>query len=212
MRFVQVNPRNESAVIAQAEVCLKQGGTVIFPTETVYGIGAAAENDGAIAAVYAAKGRARDKPLALHVNDVSQAEPFVSDWTVAARRVIEKFWPGPIAVIVTRAAGRFESAANGLPTISLRCPDQAFTRSLLARCGPLAATSANRSGAAAFTGASDDRTQLPEATLAFLAGPTAFQRESTIVDCTTETPRVLRWGAVAADALAATLGTESLTR
>jgi len=201
------NDTNESAIIAEAVDCIVAGGTLIFPTETVYGIGAAAENDAAIAAVYTAKGRRFDKPLALHVSELAQAQPFVRAWTRAALRAVQHFWPGPLAVIVPRRAARFEKAAAGYATISLRCPDHGLTRNLLRQTGPLAATSANRANSPAFTGAPDALPHLPEATLALIAGLTAYQRESTIMDCSTEHPRILRWGAIGLDRITAVMGT-----
>jgi len=197
----------DETLIAEAAACVEQGGTIIFPTETVYGIGAAPENDRGIAAVFAAKGRSVEKPLALHVADAEQARPFVAHWPDAALRAIAHFWPGPLAIILPRAPHRFVKAAAGYETISLRCPDQTFARQLFARTGPLAATSANRSGHPAFRGSPEDIGDLPAATLAIVAGPTLLQRESTIMDCSGELPRVLRWGAVERAALEAVMGT-----
>ena len=187
--------------------CINAGGTIIFPTETVYGIGAGAENDTGIAAVFAAKQRGQEKPLALHIANVGQAEPFVADWPDAALRAISHFWPGPLAIIVQRRARRFEKAAAGYPTISLRCPDHALARELLLHTGPLAATSANRSGQPAFTGLPHAMGDLPVATLLLIAGPTTLQRESTIMDCSGAQAHVVRWGALERAVLEPIMGT-----
>lgn len=207
VRILHASDRAERILIAEAVNCIQAGGTLIFPTETVYGIGAAAENEAAVAAVYAAKGRSFDKPLALHVSDMSQARPFVARWTRSAQRAADHFWPGPLAIVVERKAQRFAKAAAGIATISLRCPDHALCNKMLMRTGALAATSANLSGAAAFTGVGSGLGDLPQATLAIIAGPTRLQRESTIMDCSHEQPRVLRWGAIDRDRLEAVMGT-----
>lgn len=206
MRILDSERVDDAHVIAAAADCVIAGGTLIFPTETVYGIGAAAENDEAIAAVFRAKARPLDKPLALHVCSQAQAMPYVAEWTASAQRASRLFWPGPLAIIVRRDIRRARAASAGLATISLRCPDQPLTRAIIERTGPLAATSANASGRAPFTGA-DAQAELPQATLAIFAGPTTLQRESTIMDCTQDPPRVLRWGALDEARLVAAMGT-----
>ncbi|MDQ6781747.1 MAG: L-threonylcarbamoyladenylate synthase [Candidatus Eremiobacteraeota bacterium] len=206
MRILDSERVDEAHIISAAVDCIIAGGTLIFPTETVYGIGAAAENDDAIAAVFRAKARPLDKPLALHVSGEAQAMPFVAAWTPSAQRASRLFWPGPLAIIVRRDVHRARAASAGLATISLRCPDQGLTHAIIQRTGPLAATSANASGQAPFTGA-DAQAELPSASLAIFAGPTALQRESTIMDCTQEPPRVLRWGALEEARLVAAMGT-----
>ena len=207
MRILHAAECPESDLIDAAVACVRAGGTIIFPTETVYGIGAAAENDEGVAAVYAAKGRSSDKPLALHVANTKQTEPFVAAWTEAAQRAIAQFWPGPLALVLKRQPHRFEKAAAGYATISLRCPDHALARRILEQTGPLAATSANHSGHAAFTGSVESIADLPAASLAIIAGQTALRRESTIMDCSSEVPRILRRGAIDEAALMRVVGT-----
>lgn len=180
----------------EVAACVRAGGTVIFPTETVYGIGCDPDNAAAIDAIFAAKGRSADKPLALHVADAEQAAPFVAGYGASARAAVQALWPGPVAIIVRRDPRRYERASCGLATISLRCPDHELCRSLLRACGPLAATSANRSGASAYTGGDVALNDLPQASMAVLAGPTAYAMESTILDCTDDAVRVVREGAV----------------
>ena len=207
MRVIRAAQRSEDALVGEVAACVRSGGTVIFPTETVYGIGCDPEDEQAIDAIYAAKGRSADKPLALHVADAAQAEPFIGELSECARRAMHQLWPGPVALIVRRREGRYARAACGLPTISLRCPDHNLCRALLREIGPLAATSANISGSAPFTGDCDNVAALPEATLAILAGPTKFRAESTIVDCTGTTPLIVREGAVSFDTMSEKLGT-----
>jgi L-threonylcarbamoyladenylate synthase len=193
--------------VAEVAACVRSGGTVIFPTDTVYGIGCDPDNDAAIDAVFAAKERDARKPLALHVTGRDQAAAFVREWTQCALAATERFWPGPLAVIVARAQHRYAHAACGLPTVSLRCPRHDICQALLAATGPLAATSANRSGQPAFCGDETDLQALPAADLAVLSGPTPHRFESTIVDCTGAAPVVVREGVIAATAIAAVLGT-----
>lgn len=206
VRVLRTTVRSTEEIVAEVAACVRSGGTVIFPTETVYGIGCDPENDVAIDAIYEAKGRSAQKPLALHVLDLEQALPYVAAMNETVRAAIARFWPGALAIIVSRRALRFEHAACGLPTISLRCPSLDVSRRILEATGPLAATSANRSGAGAYW-AGDSVQGLPAATLAVLSGPTALRQESTIVDCTSPVPRILREGAISRAALEAALGT-----
>ena len=206
MRLIDASQFPMERVVREVADCVRASGTVIFPTETVYGIGCAPEDATAIAAIFAAKGRSAEKPLALHVAGESQVQPYIAKLTACARLAMQRLWPGPVAIIVERNPARYERAACGLATISLRCPDEELCRAILAHAGPLAATSANRSGAPAYAGTSD-ACALPEATLAVLAGPTKLRCESTIVDCTGDVPKVVREGAVSRAQIVQALGT-----
>jgi L-threonylcarbamoyladenylate synthase len=212
MKLIRAAQRSESDLVREVAQCVRAGGTIIFPTETVYGIGCDPDNDAAIDALYEAKGRSEEKPLALHVADVAQAFAYIDALTDSARAAIEIFWPGPLAVIVPRRSDRYSHASGGRATISLRCPDHQLCRALLKAAGPLAATSANRSGCAPFTGGDDALASLPQATLAVLAGATPLGKESTILDCTVTPPIVIREGAVSAAAVMQRLGTLGTVR
>jgi L-threonylcarbamoyladenylate synthase len=212
MRVIRAAQRSEDELVREVAACVRSGGTVIFPTETVYGIGCDPDDAAAIDAIFRAKGRSRDKPLALHIADAAQAAPFVAELTQCARRAMQRLWPGPVAIIVRRRAGRYEQAACGLDTISLRCPDHALCRAMLRETGPLAATSANVSGCTAFTGEAENPSELPEATLAVLAGPTTLRVESTILDCTGDEARIIRAGALPSAVIAEKLGTSHPVR
>jgi L-threonylcarbamoyladenylate synthase len=168
---------------------------VIFPTETVYGIGCAPEDGAAIASIFIAKGRPADKPLAIHVARQADVYEFAAHLTPAARAIVNACWPGPVAIIVERAPGRCDVAARFGATISVRCPDDPVCAAILGATGPLAATSANVSSRPAFDGTTDDMTSLPEATMAIIAGPTRERRESTVLDCSGEVVRIVRSGA-----------------
>lgn len=196
MRVVTARGVPNDDDLRDAKACIDAGGTLIFPTETVYGIGCDPENAAAIAEIFRLKGRPADKPLAVHVASPEQAPRYARTLNGCAQRIMHALWPGPIAIIVERATGVAAPAALNGATLSLRCPDDAACAAILRTCGPLAATSANRSGASAFEGDEASVGSLPDATLAIITGPTKLRQESTVVDCTTEIPRILREGAV----------------
>jgi len=196
MRIVRCSGVPNPDTLREAAECIAAGGTLLFPTETVYGIGCDPENARAVEAVFRAKRRPADKPLAVHVAARDDAERFAAVITSAARRIMNSLWPGPVAIIVTRSPQRAAPAALGGETISLRCPSDQACIAILQATGPLAATSANISGEPAFTGGEADISSLPQASMAIITGPTRLRQESTVVDCTSETPRIVRPGAV----------------
>jgi L-threonylcarbamoyladenylate synthase len=196
MRVVRATGVPDGATLNDAAACIAGGGTLIFPTETVYGIGCAPDNADAVGAIFRAKRRPADKPLAIHVAWPEQAAQFARVLTPSARRIIERLWPGPVAIVVERAPDIARAAALGGPTISLRCPDDAACAAILRATGPLAATSANISDQPAFDGEQAELDTLPDATLAIITGPTRLRQESTVVDCTGDMPRILRLGVV----------------
>jgi L-threonylcarbamoyladenylate synthase len=207
MRILRPTQRSTEEIVADVAACVRASGTVIFPTETVYGIGCDPDDEAAVAAIFAAKARSAEKPLALHVTGIEQAQPYVAHVGRLARAAIDAFWPGPLAIIVERNPARFERAACSRATISLRCPDDDLCQAILRGAGPLAATSANRSGAPAFLGDEAHCASLPRADLAVLAGRTTLGMESTIVDFTSADPVVLREGAIPSSTIARELGT-----
>ncbi len=191
-RVMTVTPE----AVAQAVRCLKAGGLVAFPTETVYGLGADATNARAIARLYEAKGRPAFNPLIAHVHDVATACD-LGKLDPIATRLAEVFWPGPLTLVVPRQPGRpvAELATAGLVTIALRVPAHAVARDLLAAFGrPIVAPSANRSGHVSPTTAqhvlSDLRRRID---LLLDGGPSPVGLESTIVACIGE-PTLLRPG------------------
>jgi L-threonylcarbamoyladenylate synthase len=194
-----------AAFLEEAAACVRAGGTLIFPTDTVYGIGCAPDDAYAVAAVFAAKRRPHDRPLSLHVARADDVQHLVADLPPAVHVLMDRFWPGPLTIIVRRAPHAIAAAALGGATIGLRCPDDDACKAILMKTGPLAATSANISGESAYDGSDDDVERLPEATLALLKGPTSLRRESTILDCTGALPKILRSGALRADTLRAAL-------
>ena len=189
--------------VARAAALLRAGGTVAFPTETVYGLGADATNARAVARIFEIKGRPRFNPLIVHIAEPGDAEAHARV-DPRARALMERFWPGGLTVVLPRRAASPVAplALAGLDTVALRCPAHPLARELLARCGrPVAAPSANRSGRLSPTAASHVRSELGDAADIVLdGGPCSIGVESTVVDLTGE-PTLLRPGALAPAAL-----------
>ncbi|HEY9180918.1 MAG TPA: L-threonylcarbamoyladenylate synthase, partial [Candidatus Baltobacteraceae bacterium] len=178
---------------------VQHGGTVIFPTDTVYGIGCDPYDVGAIARIYGAKQRPANKPLSLHVASVGEFAEYANGYrdTVAAGR---RLFPGAVTIIIPKPAFIDQDVTAGLPTLGFRVPDDSLCRAILERCGPLAATSANLSGSQAYYGAGD-WDSLPPADLLVENGPTKYRHESTIIDMTGPQAVVLREGVVSLERL-----------
>lgn len=197
------------AAIARAAACLRAGELVAFPTETVYGLGADATDDRAVARIFAAKGRPRFNPLIVHTADATAAERLAS-FDDRAERLADSFWPGPLTLVLRRSPGCPVSllASAGLDTVAVRVPGHRVAQALLAQCGvPIAAPSANRSGEVSPTTAAHVRDSLGEQVPMILAGGRSqVGLESTVVDLSGPTVRILRPGTVTAEAIMALLG------
>lgn len=189
-----------AAEIARAAALLREGRLVAFPTETVYGLGADARSDQAVAGIFAAKGRPRFNPLIVHVRDVAAARE-LGAFDARAMKLAAAFWPGPLTLVVKRLAtsGISWLATAGLETIAVRCPAHPVAQSLLqAFGGPIAAPSANLSGTVTATTARHVWESLGGAVDLILdGGPAAHGLESTIVGLGTGEAALLRPGAVA---------------
>ena len=194
----------EDLVVEEAARVIMRGGTVIFPNDTSYGIGCDPYRSDAIDRVYGAKGRPDHKPLTLHVASAAEFLEFARDnplAILAAKRLL----PGPVTLIVARPSFISDELTAGLATIGFRVPDEPLARAILDRCGPLAVSSANPSGASPYRGSSA-QASLPSADLLIENGPTRYDLESSIVDLTGTTARLLREGAVSIERLAELLG------
>jgi len=182
---------------------------VAFGTETVYGLGADATNDDAVAAIFAAKGRPRFNPLICHYPDADAAFAHAAA-TQTAHRLSAAFWPGPLTLVLPRGPGCPVSllAGAGLPTLAVRVPAPEAARALLREAGrPVAAPSANRSGRISPTSAADVLTELGGAVAAVVdSGPCKVGVESTVLDLTGARPALLRPGGVTLEALEAAIG------
>jgi L-threonylcarbamoyladenylate synthase len=197
--------------IEQAAQLLKQGGLVAVPTETVYGLAARADDDAAVAQIFAAKGRPSDHPLIVHVLGRDEALSFAGELSDAAERLIAAFWPGPVTVIVRRAPQRAGAAAAGLPTLALRSPAHPVARGLLERCAQLgvmglAAPSANRFGHVSPTTAAHVSDEFGPELMVLDGGACELGIESAIVDCSSPAPVLLRPGVVSREQLERALG------
>jgi len=193
----------------EAARLLREGGLVAFPTETVYGLGADATNGKAVAGIYEAKGRPSFNPLIVHAASLEQAETY-GLFDERARTVARAFWPGPLTLVlpVRKEAGLSSLALAGLETVGLRVPAHPLARAMIARSGkPIAGPSANRSGHVSPTSAAHVMADLAGRIDAVLdGGPCPVGVESSILDLTGATPRLLRPGGLATDQLDALIG------
>jgi L-threonylcarbamoyladenylate synthase len=197
-------------IFAGAEA-LVRGQLVAFPTETVYGLGADATNDQAVARLYAAKGRPSFNPLISHVAEAKAAFA-LGNFPAEARKLALAFWPGPLTLVVPRAAGCPVSllASAGLPSLALRVPNHPLALQLLAEVArPIVAPSANPSGGISPTTAAHVRAGLGDKVSVVLdGGPCTVGVESTVVSFMAHRATVLRLGGLAREAIAAVLGYE----
>jgi L-threonylcarbamoyladenylate synthase len=190
---------SDPAVIQGAAARLAAGELVAFPTETVYGLGARADDDAAVAKVYRAKGRPADHPLIVHVADAGSVKRFATQVPPVAVRLVAAFWPGPLTIILLRAPGMGSAAAAGQDSIGLRCPSHPVARALLDAAHSLgvagvAAPSANRFGRISPTQAPHVTAEFGDALTVLDGGPCTLGIESTIVDCSRGRPVLLRPG------------------
>jgi L-threonylcarbamoyladenylate synthase len=202
--------RNAADVEVAAQA-LARGELVAFPTETVYGLGARADDDAAVAKIYAAKGRPTDHPLIVHVSDAAQARSFASAMPGCAERLMAALWPGPLTVIVPRAREQACAAAGGHSTIGLRCPSHPLAHALLEaakRHGVpgIAAPSANRFGRVSPTQAGHVAEEFGSDLLVIDGGASTLGIESSIVDCSSGRPVLLRPGVLTRAQIEAAVG------
>jgi len=187
---------------------ISAGGLVAFPTETVYGLGGDAMNPSAAALIYEAKGRPSDNPLIVHLADPAEAVHLTEDIPETFARLAERFWPGPLTLVVRKKASVPDATTGGLPTVALRIPDNAVALELirLART-PVAAPSANLSGHPSPTCWEHVRADLDGRIDAIIKGdPSRVGLESTVLDLTGPAPLILRPGLVTPEEIEAALG------
>lgn len=194
--------------ILQAVEVLRAGGVVAFPTETVYGLGALAFDQAAVARVFAVKGRPQDNPLILHLASADDVHLVARDVPLVAQELMDSFWPGPLALVLRRHARVPDAVTAGLDTVAVRVPDHPVALDLIRALGaPIAAPSANRSGRPSPTTAAhvaaDFGVTVP---LILDGGPALVGLESTVVDVTERVPRLLRPGGISIEELRAIIG------
>ena len=189
----------DDAAVARAAAMIAAGELVAFPTETVYGLGARADDDTAVARIFALKGRPSGHPLIVHVAEPADAAAFAATMPALAQRLIDSFWPGPLTVIVPRAPTIAAAAAGGQPTIGLRCPAHPVAHALLmasraAGVPGIAAPSANRFGRISPTTAAHVADEFGADLPVLDGGAARVGIESAIVDCSGSAPVLLRPG------------------
>ncbi|EFL12889.1 L-threonylcarbamoyladenylate synthase [Streptomyces sp. C] len=194
--------------IAAAAGVLRAGGLVALPTETVYGLGADAENADAVNRIFEVKGRPSSHPLIVHIGGAEQLDDWVEEVSPTARLLAERFWPGPLTLVLRRGRRVPLEATGGLETVAVRVPDHPVALELLAAFGGgVTAPSANRFGSVSPTTADHVGAELGEAVdLVLDGGPCQVGVESTIVDVTGDVPSILRPGGVTREDLEAVLG------
>lgn len=204
-RILEATPE----AISEAADLLKQGRLVAFPTETVYGLGAAANQPAAVKRLFETKGRPADHPVIVHLGDASWLSAWAAEPPYAARQLAEAFWPGPLTLVLRRAEGVPDEVTGGAHTVGLRMPDHPVALALLRSFGnAVAAPSANRFGRISPTRAEHVAFDLgTDVDLILDGGPCQVGVESTIIDLSSGTPRLLRPGGVPLEAVEQLLGT-----
>ena len=201
MRLTQRIPIDQIQLAADL---LKDGGVVAFPTETVYGLGADALNAQAVEKIFIAKGRPSDNPLIAHVASSDQLQEIARDVSPLAKKLIERFWPGPLTIVVRKKMHLPNAVSAGLDTVAVRMPDEPLALDLIRRVGrPIVAPSANRSGCPSATNWESVLDDLDGRIDGVICGPpTRIGLESTVVDTTTPKPIILRHGAITMEMIA----------
>ena len=201
-------PASDPATPEIAAWIIRRGGLVAIPTETVYGLGANGLDEAAVASIFAAKGRPQDNPLILHVAEPKEMEKFCHSIPESAYALADKFWPGPLTMVLPARDVVPKRTTAGLSTVAVRCPDNDATRAIIRLSGvPIAAPSANLSGKPSTTTAEHvlhDHDGKIDAIVD--GGPCRVGVESTIVDLTEERPRLLRPGGITPEQLLEVLG------
>ncbi|MGQ9634731.1 MAG: L-threonylcarbamoyladenylate synthase [Bryobacteraceae bacterium] len=201
-------PLPDAALVEVAGRLIRAGHLVAFPTETVYGLGANALDAAAVRRIFEVKGRPSTSPLIVHVDSIEMARGLVCKWTAEAQLLAERFWPGPLTLILPKAACVPDAVTAGLPTVGLRMPAHPIALALIRAAGvPIAAPSANRFTELSPTTADHVRRTLGEAVDLILdGGPTQVGIESTVLSVAVRPPRLFRPGMVTREAIEALIG------
>lgn len=207
-KLLHATPKNVQEVAQIAAETVRNGGLVAFPTETVYGLGANALDASAVHKIYAAKGRPADNPLIVHIAEPSELERVVSEIPETADKLMAAFWPGPISLLMKKHKNIPDEVTSELETVVVRMPSHTVARALIKAAGvPIAAPSANRSGNVSTTTAKhvlDDLNGRIDVIID--GGSVEFGLESTVIDCTSTPPTILRPGSISQDQIQAVIG------
>jgi tRNA threonylcarbamoyl adenosine modification protein (Sua5/YciO/YrdC/YwlC family) len=201
-----------AAAVDAAGLAIQRGRLVVLPTDTVYGVAADAFDPVAVKRLLAAKGRGREMPPPVLVSAASTLDALATQVPDYVRTLVDAFWPGPLTLVCHEQSSLRWDLGDTRGTVAIRMPDHALAREILDRTGPLAVSSANRTGAAAATDAEAAVQMLGERVAVVVdGGPTAGATPSTILDCTGDRPRLLRQGAIPVERLDEVLGDEGVT-
>ena len=203
MNTIVFHPESDPNAVRDAAAILRRGGLLGIPTETVYGLGADALNEDAVSRIFLAKGRPQDNPLIIHVPDASWLESYCRDVPPAAYQLAERFWPGPLTMILPRRDIVPLQTTGGLETVGVRCPNHPVTLAIIEAAGvPIAAPSGNTSGRPSPTTAAHMIEDMDGRIDGIVdGGPCTVGVESTIIDLTVTPPRLLRPGGLPLESL-----------
>ncbi|WP_404388121.1 L-threonylcarbamoyladenylate synthase [Humibacillus xanthopallidus] len=205
-RYDCTDPSGRTDGVPAAAGAIRRGEVIVLPTDTVYGIGCDAFDATAVASVLAAKGRGRDMPPPVLIPTARTAQGLATQVPDYAQRLMEKFWPGPLTVVLRAQTSLHWDLGDTNGTVALRVPDHDLTLELLGDVGPMAVTSANTTGDPAARTVDEAMAMLGESVSVYLdAGPSGDGEASTIIDCTGEAPVTLRIGAIAQEDIDAAL-------
>ncbi|MDG7049660.1 MAG: threonylcarbamoyl-AMP synthase [Nitrososphaerota archaeon] len=208
-KTLRINPKNPSiSQIRQAAKIIKSGGVVAFPTETVYGLGANALNSKSVRKIFAAKGRPSDNPLIVHISDIAEVGILADSIPNTAYDLMERFWPGPLTIVLKKSKIVPKIVTGGLDTVAIRMPKNKIAQGLIREADvPIAAPSANVAGRPSPTTAKHVKEDLSgKISLIIDGGPTKIGIESTVVDLSKKTPMLLRPGSVTLEQLREIVG------
>ena len=204
---IDINNIDKNEIKKQSKL-LSEGKTVIFPTETVYGLGANALDEDAVKKIYEAKGRPSDNPLIVHIYDKEEVYNLAENINEKAKTIMDKFWPGPITIILNKKDIVPYRTSGGLETVAIRMPSHLIAREIIKEAGvPIAAPSANISGRPSPTKADHVYEEMNGRVSGIvLGGDCNFGLESTVLDVTTENPMILRPGSITKEDLEKVIG------
>jgi L-threonylcarbamoyladenylate synthase len=208
--FDCTDPGQRLRAITSAAAAVKNGGLVVLPTDTVYGLGADAFSSTAVAALLAAKGRGRDMPVPVLVGSWHTIDGLALSVSTSMRNLVRAFWPGALSLVVRQAPSVLWDLGDARGTVMLRMPLHPVAIELLREVGPMAVSSANISGSPPAVNAENAREQLGDLVDVYLdGGASAQQAASTILDLTASQPRILRSGPISAERIAEVLGVDA---
>jgi L-threonylcarbamoyladenylate synthase len=211
-RLVTETEEDREHAVSEAAAAVQRGDLVVIPTDTVYGIGADAFDPDAVKALLAAKGRGRNMPPPVLVSAATTVDALAAELPEYARALIEEFWPGPLTLVCRQQPSLQWDLGDTRGTVAVRMPDHDVALAVLERTGPLAVSSANKSGSPAALNATDALDQLGDDVAVVVdAGPVSGGEASTIVDVTVDHGRVLRRGALSVDKLNEVLAPHGVT-